>query len=110
LRTIKQFAASDFESPSLRADSTDIRSSTRWCNFGRECRNPEPRLFFAKAQHEEKELGAILFACRLALAPYPAAWPGFNWQSVGVPPGWTHHYTGFMAHWNKNPNLGNAFD
>jgi heparan-alpha-glucosaminide N-acetyltransferase len=29
---------------------------------------------------------------------------------VGVPSGWTHNYSGFMAHWNKNANLGNAFD
>ena len=55
-------------------------------------------------------LGAILFAYWLAWALYPAAGPGFDWQSVGVPPDWTHHYTGFMAHWNKNANLGNAFD
>jgi predicted acyltransferase len=55
-------------------------------------------------------LGAILFGYWLAWALYPAAGPEFNWQSVGVPPDWTHHYTGFMAHWNKNSNLGNAFD
>ena len=55
-------------------------------------------------------LGAILFAYWLAWTLYPAAGPGFDWQSVGVPPDWTHHYTGFMAHWNKNANLGNAFD
>jgi len=55
-------------------------------------------------------LGAILFGYWLAWALYPAAGAGFNWQAVGVPPDWTHHYTGFMAHWNKNANLGNAFD
>lgn len=55
-------------------------------------------------------LGAILFGYWLAWALYPAAGPGFNWQAVGVPPDWTHHYTGFMAHWNKNANLGNTFD
>lgn len=55
-------------------------------------------------------LGAILFAYWLAWALYPAAGPGFDWQAVGVPSGWTHHYSGFMAHWNKNANLGNAFD
>jgi heparan-alpha-glucosaminide N-acetyltransferase len=27
-----------------------------------------------------------------------------------VPATWTHNYSGFMAHWNKNANLGNAFD
>jgi len=55
-------------------------------------------------------LGAILFAYWLAWALYPAAGVGFNWQAVGVPADWSHHYTGFMAHWNKNANLGNAFD
>jgi len=55
-------------------------------------------------------LGAILFGYWLAWALYPAAGPGFNWQSVGVPADWTHHYSGLMAHWNKNANLGNAFD
>ena len=46
----------------------------------------------------------------LAWALYPAAGPGFDYQAVGVPPDWQHHYTGFAAHWNKNANLGNAFD
>ncbi len=46
----------------------------------------------------------------LAWALYPAAGPGFDYQSVGVPPTWQHHYTGFAAHWNKNTNFGNAFD
>lgn len=55
-------------------------------------------------------LAAILFAYWLAWALYPAAGPGFAWSSVGVPANWAHHYTGFMAHWNKNANLGNAFD
>jgi predicted acyltransferase len=27
-----------------------------------------------------------------------------------VPANWPHTYTGFAAHWNKNANLGNAFD
>jgi predicted acyltransferase len=27
-----------------------------------------------------------------------------------VPADWSHHFSGFMAHWNKNSNLGNAFD
>jgi predicted acyltransferase len=55
-------------------------------------------------------LTAILFGYWLAWALYPAAGPGFNWQAVGVPPDWQHHYSGFAAHWNKNANLGNAFD
>ena len=55
-------------------------------------------------------LGAILFGYWLAWALYPAAGPGFNYQAVGVPADWQHHYSGFMAHWNKNANLGVAFD
>ena len=34
------------------------------------------------------------------------AGPGFDYQAVGVPADWPHHYTGFAAHWNKNANLG----
>jgi predicted acyltransferase len=55
-------------------------------------------------------LGAVLFAYWLAWAFYPVGGPGFDWQAVGVPADWSHNYTGFMAHWNKNANLGNAFD
>jgi predicted acyltransferase len=55
-------------------------------------------------------LAVILVGYWLAWALYPVAGPGFNWQAVGVPVDWTHHYTGFAAHWNKNANLGQAFD
>jgi heparan-alpha-glucosaminide N-acetyltransferase len=55
-------------------------------------------------------LGVILFGYWLAWALFPLPGPGFDWPSVGVPPDWTHHYSGFMAHWNKNANLGTAFD
>lgn len=55
-------------------------------------------------------LGVVLGGYWLAWALYPVAGPGFDWQSVGVPANWAHHYTGFAAHWNKNANLGNAFD
>jgi heparan-alpha-glucosaminide N-acetyltransferase len=55
-------------------------------------------------------LAAILFGYWLAWAVYPLAGPGFDWQAVGVPANWSYNYTGFMAHWNKNANLGNAFD
>jgi heparan-alpha-glucosaminide N-acetyltransferase len=40
--------------------------------------------------------GAILFAYWLAWAIYPAHEPGF--------------FSGFLAHWNKGDNFGNAFD
>jgi predicted acyltransferase len=56
-------------------------------------------------------LAAILFAYWLAWAIYPAPGADFAWASVGVPPDWHQHlYTGFASHWNKNSNLGQAFD
>jgi heparan-alpha-glucosaminide N-acetyltransferase len=55
-------------------------------------------------------LGVILTGYWLAWALYPVAGPGFDYQAVRVPPDWPHQYTGFAAHWNKNANLGTAFD
>ena len=57
-------------------------------------------------------LGAVLSGYWLAWALYPIAGPGFDWSSVGVTAAWNaqHNYTGFLAHWNKNYNLGNTFD
>jgi predicted acyltransferase len=55
-------------------------------------------------------LTVILTGYWLAWALYPVAGPDFNWQAVGVPPDWQHHYSGLAAHWNKNANLGVAFD
>ncbi len=52
----------------------------------------------------------ILFAYWLAWALYPAPGPNFNYAAVGVPADWHHFYTGFASHWNKNSNLGYAFD
>jgi len=43
---------------------------------------------------------AVLFGYWLLWALYP----------VGVPPNWSHNFSGFAAHWNKNANLGTAFD
>jgi heparan-alpha-glucosaminide N-acetyltransferase len=67
-------------------------------------------LGFARERWLWISLGAILFAYWLAWALYPVAGPGFDWQAVNVPPNWAHHYNGFFAHWNKNANLGTAFD
>jgi predicted acyltransferase len=55
-------------------------------------------------------LAVILAGYWLAWALYPVPGPGFDYQAVGVPPDWQHHYSGFAAHWNKNSNLGWAFD
>jgi len=67
-------------------------------------------LGFAKPRWQWITFGAILFGYWLAWALYPAPGPGFDWLAVGVPPNWPHNFTGFLAHWNKNSNLGNAFD
>ena len=55
-------------------------------------------------------LAVILAGYWLAWALYPVPGPGFDYRAVGVPPDWQHHYSGFAAHWNKNSNLGIAFD
>ena len=55
-------------------------------------------------------LGLILGGYWLAWALYPVAGPGYDFATVGVPADWTHHATGFAAHWNKNANAGQAFD
>lgn len=55
-------------------------------------------------------LGVLLFGYWLAWALYPAPGPAFNYPAVGVPMNWSHNFTGFLSHWNKNSNLGQAFD
>ena len=54
--------------------------------------------------------GAILFLYWLAFVLYPAPGAGFNYAAVGVPANWPEHYSGLMAHFNKNSNLAWAFD
>jgi predicted acyltransferase len=55
-------------------------------------------------------LAVILVGYWAAWALYPSPGPDFDYARVGVPPDWPHHATGFAAHWNKNSNLGAAFD
>ncbi|MBV9443614.1 MAG: DUF5009 domain-containing protein [Acidobacteriaceae bacterium] len=72
-----------------------------------------PFLFLLGFRSPKWQWGAftvILFVYWLAWALYPLPGPGFDWNSVGVPATWPHNFTGFAAHWNKNSNLGNAFD
>ena len=52
----------------------------------------------------------ILAGYWTAWALHPAPAEGFDYKSMGVPADWPHHFQGFMAHWNKNSNLGSAFD
>lgn len=68
-------------------------------------------LMYVKPRWQWTALGTILFGYWLAWALYPAPGAGFDWTAVGVPADWHQHlYTGFAAHWNKNSNLGQAFD
>ena len=67
-------------------------------------------LAYCKPRWQWIALGAVLFGYWLAWALYPVPGPGFDWAAVGVPAGWNHNFSGFLAHWNKNSNLGQAFD
>ncbi len=57
-----------------------------------------------------RALAVILIGYWLAFALYPLPAAGFDYATVGVPPGWPHLLTGFAGHWNKNSNLAWAFD
>ena len=67
-------------------------------------------LGFRSARWQWGAFAAILFGYWLAWALYPLPGAGFDYGAVGVPANWAHNFSGFAAHWNKNPNLGNAFD
>ncbi len=67
-------------------------------------------LGFRPARWQWTALGVILTGYWLAWALYPAPGPGFDYQAAGVPADWQYNFTGFAAHWNKNSNLGQAFD
>ncbi|HEX3681366.1 MAG TPA: DUF5009 domain-containing protein [Bryobacteraceae bacterium] len=67
-------------------------------------------LGFRSSRWQWGAFAAILFGYWLAWALYPAPGPHFDYAAVGVPANWAHQFSGFAAHWNKNSNLGNAFD
>ena len=67
-------------------------------------------LAFRPTRDQWIAFGALLFGYWLAWALYPAPGPNFDYAAVGVPSDWHHLYTGFRSHWNKNSNLGQAFD
>jgi len=54
--------------------------------------------------------GGLLTGYWLLFVLYPLPGPAFSYELVGVPATWPHHYTGLMAHFNKNSNLAWAFD
>jgi len=67
-------------------------------------------LGFARVRTQVVTLVLILIFFWFAFALYPAPGPGFDYARVGVPADWTHNYTGFLSHFNKNSNLSWAFD
>lgn len=68
-------------------------------------------LAFCRPRWQWAAFGAILFGYWLAWALYPTPPVGFDYATVGVPLDWHSHLLhGFAAHWNKNTNLGQAFD
>lgn len=67
-------------------------------------------LGFRSAKWQWGALGTILFGYWLAWALYPTPGANYDWAAVGVPANWIHNFSGFASHWNKNSNLGNAFD
>jgi predicted acyltransferase len=68
-------------------------------------------LAFCRPRWQWAALGVILFGYWLAWALYPTPPAGFDYATVGVPPEWHSHLLhGLAAHWNKNANLGQAFD
>jgi predicted acyltransferase len=67
-------------------------------------------LAFASVRVQIGVFVAILVAFWTAFVVYPLPPPGFDYQAVGVPAGWPHLYSGFLAHFNMNSNLSWAFD
>lgn len=68
-------------------------------------------LALARPRWQWIAFGTILFGYWMAWAMYPVPGANFPYSSVGVPPEWHQHlFTGFASHWNKNSNLGQAFD
>ena len=67
-------------------------------------------LGFTRPRTQVVALALILICFWAAFALYPAPGPQFDYARVGVPLNWSHNYTGFLSHWNKNSNLSWAFD
>jgi predicted acyltransferase len=65
---------------------------------------------FCRPRWQWAAFSVILIGYWLAWAIYPAPGPSFNYAAVGVPADWHYSFTGFASHWNKNSNLGQAFD
>ena len=67
-------------------------------------------LAFASPRVQAAVFVVLLTGYWLMFVLYPLPPPDFNYPAVGVPAGWPHLYTGFLAHFNKNANVSWAFD
>ncbi|WP_263381817.1 acyltransferase family protein [Granulicella arctica] len=68
-------------------------------------------LTFVRPRWQWLAFGGLLVGYWLAWALYPIPAANFDYAAVGVPAQWHQHlFHGFAAHWNKNSNLGQAFD
>ena len=67
-------------------------------------------LAFASVRAQAIAFAVILAGFWAAFVLYPLPPPGFDYAAVGVPAGWPHLYSGFLAHFNKNANVSWAFD
>jgi predicted acyltransferase len=67
-------------------------------------------LAFASIRAQVAAFVVILIGFWAAFVLYPLPGPAFDYTQVGVPAGWPHLYSGFLAHFNKNSNLSWAFD
>ncbi len=67
-------------------------------------------LGFVKPTGQWIAFAMLVIGYWLLFIMYPLPSPGFSYEAVGVPPDWTHHYTGLMAYFNKNSNVAWAFD
>jgi predicted acyltransferase len=67
-------------------------------------------LAFTRPRTQWVALGLILFGFWAAWALYPLPPADLDWTTLGVRADWNHHLAGFARHWDKNWNLGTAFD
>ncbi len=67
-------------------------------------------LAYASLRVQIAAFAALLAGFWAAFVLYPLPGPDFDYTQVGVPAGWPHLYSGFLAHFNKNANLSWAFD
>lgn len=67
-------------------------------------------LGFRSARVQWIALIVLLAGYWTAWTLYPISSALTGYAAAGIPPDWSHHASGYAAHWNKNANLGATFD